>query len=156
MKHQTNDNLDDSFHLKDAFSHDLSRLFTSSDHVAPELDERIVDQARQHFRASGRKQKFLRRLRLSTAAAAAVLLGVICFDYFNVPLQKAQVSVVIAREDIDRNGRVDILDALVLAKSIKSTSNINPEWDFNHDGQTNQADIDRIAFAAVRLKPEVL
>ena len=156
MKNQLNDNSNEFFQLKDDFSHDLNSLFVSSDPVSPDLDEKILHQARRHFAASGHKHKFARWLRWPAAAAAAVILGAIGLNNFNAPLQNAQTPVVIAREDIDRNGRVDILDVLALAQSIKSSANINPAWDFNQDQQINQADIDRVAFAAVSLKPEVL
>lgn len=156
MKKQPNDNLTESFQLKDEFSQDLNHLFTASDQVAPEMDEKILHQARQHFAATGRKHKFFRRLRLSAAAAAAVILGAICLNIFDTPQQKAKTPVVLAREDIDRSGRIDILDALALAQSIKSGSNLDPKWDFNHDKLINQADVDRVAFVAVSLKPEVL
>lgn len=55
--------------------------------------------------------------------------------------------------DIDGNGRVDILDAYVMARSMANDSTSpNPAWDINADGTIDQRDIDAVAQSAVRLK----
>jgi hypothetical protein len=58
--------------------------------------------------------------------------------------------------DIDRNGRVDILDAFRLARYIKSADRPKTKWDINRDGIVNRSDVDSVAFAAVRLHKGVL
>ncbi len=57
-----------------------------------------------------------------------------------------------AKEDFDRNGQVDILDAFALARRIKASDEYKGEWDINRDGLVNQKDVDMIAMAAVSLK----
>jgi hypothetical protein len=54
-----------------------------------------------------------------------------------------------AAEDINRDGRVDILDAYVLADRIEQQQRIS--GDVNNDGVTDREDIRLVAFAAVRL-----
>jgi hypothetical protein len=65
--------------------------------------------------------------------------------------------------DIDRNGRVDILDAFKLARQIESAGRTEANlslreqgWDMNGDGLVNRNDVDLVASAAVRLDKGVL
>jgi hypothetical protein len=58
--------------------------------------------------------------------------------------------------DIDRNGRVDILDAFKLAKHIESAGSTETKWDINGDGLIDRSDVDVVALAAVRLDKGVL
>jgi len=53
--------------------------------------------------------------------------------------------------DIAGNGRVDILDALALARSIKDNRVTDQPWDFNGDGAIDRQDVDAVAQTAVRL-----
>jgi len=59
------------------------------------------------------------------------------------------------RADIDRNGRVDIIDAFRLARHIESASPTKRKWDINGDGLVNRDDVDKVALAAVRLNKGV-
>ena len=52
--------------------------------------------------------------------------------------------------DLDRNGRVDIIDAYTLAVRVKSGTP-DTAWDFNHDGRVDVNDVDVIARRAVAL-----
>ncbi|MEZ6060536.1 MAG: hypothetical protein R3C19_09260 [Planctomycetaceae bacterium] len=63
---------------------------------------------------------------------------------------EAQTAAVILRDDIDRNGQVDILDAFALARNIRR-GDLQPAWDQNGDGQLDQEDVDQIARNAVML-----
>ena len=58
------------------------------------------------------------------------------------------------REDIDRNGRVDILDAFALARQIEAGSGRLPDGDINGDGVVDAGDVDAIALKAVALTAE--
>ena len=55
---------------------------------------------------------------------------------------------------MDRNGRVDILDAFRLARSIEARGEADPQWDLNSDGRVDKDDVDLVASAAVRLNPQ--
>ncbi|HWL92171.1 MAG TPA: dockerin type I domain-containing protein, partial [Phycisphaerae bacterium] len=56
------------------------------------------------------------------------------------------------REDVDGSGRVDILDAFVLARRIDGGAGVSESFDLTGDGQVNRFDVDAVAMAAVRLK----
>ena len=55
-------------------------------------------------------------------------------------------------EDIDANGRVDIVDALVLARRVVDREPLPTRWDFNRDGRVDRSDADVVAILAVRLQ----
>jgi hypothetical protein len=54
-------------------------------------------------------------------------------------------------EDIDHNGRVDVLDAFAVARGLKARQT-QPAWDVDHNGVVDQRDVDQIANRAVRVK----
>lgn len=73
-------------------------------------------------------------------------------DNFKNAASIARRSLVAAeRADFDRSGRVDILDAFKLAKSIESTKQFDTKCDINGDGLVNRSDVDSIAYVAVCL-----
>lgn len=57
-------------------------------------------------------------------------------------------------EDLNGDGVVDILDALILARRVEGGA-APAEWDFNGDGAVDRKDVDVVAAAAVRLKGRV-
>src|SRR5687768_8535128 len=79
--------------------------------VPPALDRDILKQAREHLTGEpkGRAFGFWNWFALSTATALIAAL------VFLLPRTK---TPAIAREDINRDGQVDILDAMALAKSL--------------------------------------
>jgi hypothetical protein len=92
------------------------------------------------------------------AAAAAIIIFAFSLDLTKqtgpttgrLLLSKTQAA------DIDRNGRVDILDAFKLAKHIESAGSTETKWDINGDGLIDRSDVDVVALAAVRLDKGVL
>jgi len=56
-----------------------------------------------------------------------------------------------AREDINRDGTVDILDAFALARQLKTRTISNPTLDLNRDGIVDERDMQIIAAEAVKL-----
>ena len=54
-------------------------------------------------------------------------------------------------EDVDGSGRVDILDAFALARTLSRGGRVEPELDFTHDGRVDRADVDHVAQLAVRI-----
>lgn len=57
-----------------------------------------------------------------------------------------------AAEDIDRDGRIDILDACALAARI-GRGEREPGWDLNGDGVVDAQDVERVARTGVRVPP---
>ena len=111
--------------------------------VPPALDREILTQAREHLTGEpkGRPFGLWNWFALSTATALIALL-IFLLPRFKTP--------AITREDINRDGHVDILDAMALAKSVEA-STANPALDQNGDGQLNEADVRAIALVAVRV-----
>ena len=104
--------------------------------IPPELDAAILEKARANI-ARDRRPKLTPWL---AAAAALMIAAIVMFT----PTRKA-------REDVNRDGRVDIRDALVLARKISDGKARSSAWDFNHDGRVDQADVAAIAALAVKL-----
>lgn len=159
--------------ISDGFRADLKALFEPAGAVPPQVDEAILGRARRHF---ARPRRLIIRLRWAAgiaAAAAVVAVGVVLYNAGvptvyqpaesqlngHVTAQRISPEMPAAlpdagaggRADVDRNGRVDILDAFRLARHIESRGRIEAKWDLNGDGRIDRADVDLVAFAAVRL-----
>jgi len=76
-------------------------------------------------------------LAASIAIAATIL-------YFSRPDR-------VAAGDVNRDGAVDVLDAMLLAQRVQSGQAERP-WDFNGDGNVDQSDADEIMTRAVDLE----
>ena len=124
--------------LSDRFTEDMRKLYSASVSVPPEIDRAILDKASQKLTRPRRRLHILRWIG-PAAAAAAIIIFAFVFTNQSTPA------------DIDRNGKVDILDAFKLAKHIQSESKPNIKWDINGDGFVNQQDVDSVALAAVSL-----
>jgi len=171
-------NEDSDLRISSKLSADLKALFEPQVGIPPEVDRAVMDRASKHFAAMQSGQGKLWRGRpglasrwhlasgkkqgqdaLAThwgwriAAAAAVIIVAFSLDLTKQPKPtKDSLSVVEAQaEDIDQNGRVDILDAFKLARHVETADRTEKEWDFNGDGLINRSDVDVVAFAAVRL-----
>lgn len=138
---------------------DLRGLFDQPVFVPREMDEAILTAARQRLApvAAGGRQ---RRRRLWLVRAAGIGLAAAAAITLVVWLQPTErpVTTVAGRADIDRNGRVDILDAFALARQLKSVdattlAKTNTQWDINGDGAIDRHDVDAIAARAVSLAP---
>jgi hypothetical protein len=118
--------------------------------VPPSIDEAILGQARARLDGASEKAE-VRVVRFpgwGLAAAAAVVLGLGLGFLVN---RLSHPPAVIAREDVDRNGRVDILDAFALARKLKQSGAAGTALDLNGDGIVDQRDIDWVAARAVKL-----
>ena len=117
--------------------------------VPAEVDRAILDGAGKRIRRPWK------RYLLPVSAAAAVLLAVsvtLLLTTGSAPDLAQNKEMMAGRpQDLDGDGRVTILDAFLLARTIQSGRKPNPEWDVNHDGLFNQDDIDQIAATAVSL-----
>jgi hypothetical protein len=84
---------------------------------------------------------------LSTAAAIAAVLLVVVWAGTRMHQESLRANAL----DINGDGRVDILDAFALARSLAAESATRREWDVNGDGVVNREDVDVIAMSAVRI-----
>ena len=142
-----------------AFARDLKALYTPPSAIPPTTDETIL--ARTRRQSVGRRRKrLLLRWAVPPAAAAAVIMWVVFNPFVTPDVENSPYFESAGRvgtrqladhRDIDGNGRVDILDALALARSIKDNRVAEQPWDFNGDGAIDRRDVDTIAQSAVRL-----
>ncbi len=132
-------------------SDDLGALYGPGVPVPPELDEAVVDLARRRLAGRRRSRMVLRLARVGAAAAAAIALAVWVVLPEEREVGPPAREAVAVREDIDRNGAVDILDAFTLARHIEAAGDLRDDWDINGDGHVDRADVNAIAMTAVRL-----
>jgi hypothetical protein len=150
-------------------SADLKAVFEPQPGVPPEVDRAVMDRAYRHFAAvqSGRNRRRRIHWVWRIAAAAAVVIFAFSLDLTKQAGPTKQRASMSKKQavDIDRNGRVDILDAFKLAKHIETASpaerdpilqidrkmGTQKEWDINGDGVIDRSDVDIVARAAVRL-----
>lgn len=127
-----------------ALADDLAALFGPPVDVPEHVDEAILAMGRRLARPRPRV-----RVKRWAAVAAAAALAIALVPVARQALWPEPVAAV--REDIDRNGRVDILDAFTLARHLVGERDVKPEWDLNEDGVVDDVDVDTVAHAAVRL-----
>jgi len=150
-------------------SADLNTLFKPQFSVPSELDRAIMDQANRRLVQRHWRHRVFRHISIwRIAAAAAVIIFAFSLNLTQKPGPTTTSSFIVEAQavDIDRNGRVDILDAFKLARYVESADltdkNLSPVsstgqalrkqgWDINGDGLVNRNDVDSVALAAVRL-----
>ncbi len=151
------DNHSDDLTLPHALIRDLSELYRAETRVPAEIDREIHTRARMSVTLRRRT----RLLRIGGFAAAAAVVGVVL--WFAIPASSptyqatkvtpasAVVEVVTTPEDINADHRVDVRDALQLARQIEAKATLDAKFDLNHDGVIDRRDADTIAMSAVRL-----
>jgi len=110
--------------------------------IPPTIDETVTRLARQHLVKHERKRPSWLRLVLWSAAPATAMV---------VFLLLRHSPGDFASEDLNHDGKVDILDAFQLARELHSGSPPSPSHDVNGDGVVNQLDAERLAAHAVKL-----
>lgn len=125
----------------------LRAIHAPGESVPTKVDERILSSARRQL-ASGRR-RFNWRFATIGALAAAVAI-VFILPEFVTHTPPPRVMPVLSN-DIDGNGRIDILDAFALARHIERREETAAGWDVNADGQIDRRDVDALAKIAVRL-----
>ncbi len=133
---------------------DLSALYTTRTHVPREVDESVMRMARERLARRGERAPAW-RWAIAGAAACCLLVALLMVHTAGRPAlhaARAPATAAPSREDLDGNGRVDILDAFALARRLEAAEPLRAEWDVNGDGSVDGADVDRIALAAVSLR----
>ncbi|MDB5358684.1 MAG: hypothetical protein JWN24_5137 [Phycisphaerales bacterium] len=131
---------------------DLLRLDQQAAPIPPQIDAAILSRAKAGYATRVRWRPVVRWAALagSIAAAVAIVFTLRLALFRPTPHQLARF----APGDIDGNGRVDILDAYLLAKRLSTGAKPDPAWDVNGDGVVDQKDVDWIANRAVRVVDE--
>ncbi len=132
---------------------DLARLADARIEVPRRVDDAVISAARTALTRRRRSGHPAFRWAAWTAAAAgivgAVWVGGILTQRPAAPEVASMMAPSVAG-DLDRSGRVTILDAFALARQLESGRPV-AAGDFNGDGLIDRADVDAIAMAAVRL-----
>jgi hypothetical protein len=84
-------------------------------------------------------------IKIPALAAAGLLLALLARPYLQPETAR------FAREDVNRDGQVDILDAFALGRDLQSGTRPGPTLDLNGDGVVDLRDMETIAAEAVRL-----
>ena len=92
------------------------------------------------------------KLTMDRNAPLSAPLGFAARDEFS----SMKANVALRKQDLDRSGRVDILDAFFLARHIEKQLELQNQWDVTGDGTIDQKDVDAIASTAVRVRKDVL
>jgi len=131
----------------------LKTLPTEPVFIPGALDQAVIAQARRHLdREPAAHIPWLRISRWAIGAMAALLI--VFFGTHRYLSNRPGVPgppQTLAREDLNHDGRVDVLDAFILAKTLKSGPAPDRQMDINSDGKIDQADVAAIAAHAVRL-----
>ena len=146
--------------LPDSVKAALSSRYGTVPSVPAEVDAAILADARQHFQQHGPASQRPRRWRrfatwqwtaIASSIAAACVAFVVWQPQENLNEQFADIGATQQSQnsDVDRNGRIDILDAFVLARQMRD--GIGNGHDINHDGRFDQLDIDIVARESVKL-----
>jgi hypothetical protein len=115
--------------------------------VPPSVDEQILINAKaQLFKIRKRRSRV--RAVLQWTALAASIVALACIVQLTTRPRTAQF----AREDLNRDRRVDILDAFDLARAIKSGKPVPAAVDLNSDGRIDALDVEIIARRSVGIQ----
>ncbi len=137
----------------DALAGSLSRLFRAGP-VPDRVDRVVAAAARERLTPAPRRRwqpLLLGAAGLAAAAGVAWMVWPTRTDP-DSPTPSREVARV-ERWDVDGSGRVDILDALALAREIESGDAADSAWDLDGDGTVDQRDVDAVGQRAVRIDP---
>jgi predicted anti-sigma-YlaC factor YlaD len=119
------------------------------------LGQAACVRARLAAGAAEPRRRHIGRVAPWAAAAAAVAIvavaGALWRTGFGPPSPAATSPAATARvDDVNRDGRVDVLDAFALARAVEAGDS-SPAWDVNRDGAVDEGDVEAVALAAVSL-----
>lgn len=139
---------DDEPRVPEAMRAALRAQFANARPVPSSVDDAIHAAFDREVARPVRVFAFRSRLHVAAAAAVLVLLGL---GYaFRSHEQGARSEVV--REDFDRSGRVDVLDAYRLSLALRRGDTVPPSLDFDGDGRVDARDVDLVARRAVAVE----
>jgi hypothetical protein len=130
----------------------LERLPQEPVFIPPTVDEAVLRAAQRHLEGPRQARPGWFRLMPWVAAAAAIVLLTALPRFFTQPVTGPARDAILARWDLDHDGRVDILDAFALARELRQGGTRNVQWDVNGDGVVDERDVAAIAARAVKLE----
>ena len=120
--------------------------------VPPTLDEAILKAANQHLVRCKESKPLWLRLSPWVAAAAALLLALAIIPHLLRKFGPSPSTERFVLEDVNHDGKVDILDAFALARQLKAGTSPDPRMDINGDGVVDERDVTTLAVHAVKLE----
>lgn len=131
----------------------LRRTQSARVFVPQTVDDAVLRASREHLTPEPRTVRncFSGWQRWASLAGACVLLGWLVFQLTR-PGASPEVVQAYRCEDVNHDGRVDILDAFQLARQLGSGAKPSPEYDVNGDGVIDRRDAEAIAAQAVKLE----
>src|SRR5262249_54161648 len=143
MDEQRNDEPEAPAKLREA----LSGLRKEAVFIPPSVDRAVLEKVRPHLANVRMQRARWKPASRWMAIAASIVLA------FGVSLALYRSGFLperfYAREDVNHDGRVDILDAFQLTRELGK--NPSARDDVNHDGKVDEADVQIIAQRAVKL-----
>jgi len=135
---------------------DLRKLHSDRMFVPQEIDDAVLAAAREHLAPLRQRSRFGRWFAVGSGAGVAVAATVALIIWigsggFDQPRDEQTLADAAAVEDIDGNGRVNILDAFTLARRLEREGPLDASLDITGDGRVDEADVDAIASRAVAL-----
>ncbi len=125
------------------------------------VPEGVPGRVDAHVRAAAGGVRPVRRsgrtvlMRACAIAASIALVGAVSVVFLRMQSQPRGVQFSAGAgfliEDVDRSGRVDIVDAFVLRTSLQKGTPVDHAFDVTGDGSVDGSDVDAVAMAAVRL-----
>ena len=114
--------------------------------VPPAIDQTILKAANRQliFSRRGRGRRVWWWTTLTTASAVVVAFALVTTQWHS-PKER------FAREDVNHDGQLDILDAFALARQVKQGSFSDKKLDLNGDGVIDEKDAATIAAHVVKL-----
>jgi Dockerin type I domain len=116
--------------------------------VPPYIDAAVLKAARQHLVKPAKPRRFRPWVLWPALAAGCVLI--VCAARLLTTSGQSHY----AREDLNHDGKVDILDSFALARELKSGKHLPATYDVNGDGVIDERDVLLIATHAVKLNKD--
>lgn len=142
--------------------------------VPPTVDEALMKVARQHLgRPEKRRISWFRLLPWTVATAGLAVAVLLAYPHAKeflgfeksakavrggwentsaTGIQPQSQGLADLREDLNHDGKVDILDAFILARKLKGAPLSDSSLDLNGDGVIDNRDVEVIAVHAVSLE----
>jgi hypothetical protein len=135
----------------------LRGAFTHRPQGPPMVDSAILFAARRKFDA---RRRLRMRIFWGTGVAAAVAACIMVVVMLipdkrpdGAPQAVGPETRPALKGDFNGDGKVDIVDAMLLAKHLADREPQQVTWDFNGDGKIDDADVQAVAAAAVKVPP---
>jgi hypothetical protein len=174
MEMQNGQNKDDNLEAPPKLVAALRQLPTEPVFVPPSVNEAVLRAARQQLgRTEKQKPTWFRLMPWTVATAGLATLILLAYPHAKEflgfgalantghrgmkntsesGLQRQSHGSAYVREDVNQDGKVDILDAFILAKKLQGRPFSDPGLDMNRDGVVDNRDVEVIAVHAVSLE----